>query len=168
MRYRNAHKAEIKRRMYRATDRKWDMLFTFFSSSILFLAYGIVFLLTNISGGVVFGVLMLMLSALFFFSYRWLLGKLQTTKEIRIWLSGSDEVIVTLATLVSVALSEVYSENWLFLLAVGGAYGTYKLWIYSKPYWRFHFFRAAREYFRELSTYRPNKQRQHRPSGRTG
>lgn len=159
MRYRNAHKAEIKRRMYRATDRKWDALYTSFAFSILFVAYGISFLLTKTSGGVVFGVLMLILSVLFFISYRWLLGKLQATKEIRRWLSGLDQAIVTLITLVSVVLSEVYSEHWIFFLAFGGAYATYKLWVYSQPYWRFHFFRAARKYFRELSIYSPNKQR---------
>ena len=73
-----------------------------------------------------------------------------------------DQIIVVTIVAVSVLLSG--HGEWVLVLGMFAvfAFTTQRLWSRPKTFWRLWFFRAARDYFREIKSYtnRPNKRMQ--------
>jgi hypothetical protein len=149
-RYREIHRAEIKRRMFSAMDRRWDALYGAFVASVTLVGFGVDFCLIPRSGSCVIGATFLVLGALFFAAYRWLLHLLQDRGSTREWLKPIDQLITAALICFAVALSNLDSEIWFAAFVMAGAYGTWRLWQNSRPYWRVYYFRAGRQYLREI------------------
>jgi len=152
-RYREIHRAEIKRRTYKAADRRWDALYGAFAASIVLVGSGVKFCFIPQPGSCVIGIICFTLGVLFFAMYKWLLRILQNIGNTREWLKPVDHLIIAGIIGSDIALSN-YSSAWLVVLA--GVYGTWRLLHYSRPHWRTYYFRAGREYFREIESYSPN------------
>lgn len=155
-RYREIHRAEIKRRMYRIVDRRWDALYGAFSASVVLAGFGISFCLIPRSGSCVIGSIFFVLAALFFIMYRWLLRILRNQGNSREWLKPLDHLVIAVIIGLAIALSRLDSGVWLAVFLMAGVFGTWRLRKYSKPHWRTYYFRAGREYFREIKSYRSN------------
>ena len=157
LRYREIHRAEIKRRMHTIVDRRWDALFGAFFTSIVSAGFGVNFCFVPQPGSCVIGSILLFLGAIFFIMYRWLFRILRNQGNTREWLKPLDQLIITAIIGIAVVLSNLDSEAWLAVFLMAGAYGTWRLWKYSRPHWRTYYYRAGREYFREIESYLPKK-----------
>jgi predicted membrane channel-forming protein YqfA (hemolysin III family) len=155
--YREIHRAEIKRLMYREVDRRWDALYGLFSVSIILAIFGVKICLITRPGTCVIGFFIILLGALFYAIYRWLYRTLRNQGNTREWLKPRDQLIIAIIIGLSIVLEDYISGMWFLVFLMAGAYGTWRLWQYSRPHWRIYYFRAGRKYFRELKSYRSNK-----------
>ena len=157
-RYREIHRAEIKWQMHRSVDRRWDALYGAYLSSIILVGFGFEFCFIPRPGSCVIGFIFFSLGAIFFAMYRWLLRVLRRQDKNREWLNPRDQLII--ATLICSAIFLSNDELTLIIvLLLTSAYGTWRLWLNSRPHWRRWYFRAGRDYFREIEGY-TNKRRQ--------
>ena len=153
LKYREIHRVEIKKLMYSNVDRRWDALYGVFAMSITLAVYGVKFCLIPRPEGCVIGVVFFLLGALFYVLYRLLFRTLRNQGDTREWLKPHDQLIIAIMIGLPLALDNDMSGMWFVGFIIAGAYGTWRLWRYSRPYWRIFYFRAGREYFREIKSY---------------
>lgn len=153
LKYREIHRAEIKKLMYSNVDRRWDALYGVFAMSITLAVYGVKFCLIPRPGTCVIGFFVFLLGALSFALYRLLFRILRNQGDTREWLKPHDQLIIAIMIGLPIALEKYMPGMWLAGLFIAGAYGTWRVWQYSGPYWRIFYFRAGREYFREIKSY---------------
>jgi len=146
-RFREIHKAEIKRRMYHATDRRWDALYGALCAGTVLIAFGIRATLGTGKGSAAFGSFFIFLGVIFIASYVLLFQLLRRKDQVREWLTISDHAVIIAGMGIS---ASVPSEYCLVPILAANCYATWKLWQRSKPFWRRYYFFAAREYFREI------------------
>lgn len=152
-RYREIHRAEIKRAMYRAIDQRWEALYGAFSTSIILVGFGIKFCTDPKPGSFLIGGVFFFLGALFFMMHRWLLRALRKKDQNREWLRLRDQVVIT--TPLGFSIFFPYGNLALLLASFlsAGVYSTWRLRQNSQPYWRLWYFRAGCAYFREIKSY---------------
>lgn len=158
-RYREIHRAEIKRRLYRSVDQQWDALFGVFTTSIGLAGFGVRFCLAPIPGSWIIGFVFFSLSALFFAMYRWMLRTLRKRGINSGWINTPDQLIVVALICLAIFLSDSNSAVWLFVFLCAGAYGTWRLRQNLRINLKRYYFREARKYIREIERYSPHPKR---------
>lgn len=161
-RYREIHKAEIKRRLYRYADQQWDAPFGGFATSIGLAGFGVKLCFLPMSGSRIIGLVLFSLSALFFAIYRRSLRTLGKQEINRGWLNTSDQLIVVALICLAVFLSSS-KLVFIFFLLCASAYGTWRLRQNVRIHLRLYYFREAREYIREIERYSPRPKRPTKP-----
>lgn len=162
-RYREIHKAEIKRRLYRYADQQWDAPFGGFATSIGLAGFGVKFCFLPMSGSWIIGLVFFSLSAVFFAMYRRSLRTLGKQEVNRGWLNTSDQLIVVALICLAVFLSGSNQLVLLFFFLCAGGYGTWRLRQNMRTHLRLYYFREAREYIREIERYSPRPKRPTKP-----
>lgn len=142
--------------MYKLVDRRWDALFGTFCASIVLAGFGVklCFIARPASGAG--AVILLVFAALIFTLHKWSLRMLRNQGHTREWLKPLDQLIVVAIIGLAIVLSGFNSGILLVGILVAGVFGTWRSWKCAHPYWRSHYFRAGREYFREIKSYHPN------------
>ena len=123
---------------------------------MVLVATGVRFCLIPRSGACFIGSIFFILGLLFFAAYVWILRALRAQGNTREWLKPLDQLIIAISIGLLILLPGSTPE-----LAVPGfllvsAYATWRLWQNSRPLWRTYYFRAGRDYFREIKSYSPN------------
>ncbi|WP_170152068.1 hypothetical protein [Vogesella indigofera] len=142
--------------MYKLVDRRWDALFGTFCASIVLAGFGVNLCFIARPANDVGAVILFVFAALIFTLHKWSLRMLRNQGHTRDWLKPLDQLIVVAMIGLAIALSGFNSGLSLAGIIVAGVFGTWRAWKYARPYWRSHYFRAGREYFREIKSYRPN------------
>jgi hypothetical protein len=143
--------------MRKNVGRKWGALFNTFLAGAVFAAIGAKFWLVNNQASYIIGCVFLMLGALLFLLYIWLYRILKNQSNTHEWLRPLDLLISAAIAALAIAIASADSVIWLAVMLLTGVYATWRLLKYARPYWRIYYFRVARDYFREIRKYRPNK-----------
>ena len=156
-RYREIHRAEIKRRLHHYGNQQWDGPVCAFATSIIFAGFGVSFCFAPIPGSWIIGVVFFSLSALFFAIYRQFLRILRKRKIE--WLNTSDQLIIAALLCLAIFLSGSNSAVWFFAFLCAGAYVSWRLRQNLRIHLKRNYFREAREYIREIERYSPRPKR---------
>ena len=158
-RYHEIHRVEIKRRLYRYADQRWDALLGAFATSIIFAGFGVSFFFSPIQGSWIIGFVFFFLSALFFAMYRWLLRTLRKRGVDSGWLNTSDQLIFIALICLAIFLSDSNELVFFFFFLCAGTYSTWRLRQNLRIHLKRYYFREAREYIREIERYSPRPKR---------
>jgi len=157
-RYREIHRAEIKSLMYSMVSGpvgRWNIFYAAFMPGVILASFGVEFCLIPKFGSCFIGAVLFILAALFFATYLRSLRALRTQGDAREWLKLSDHLIITAIISSSVTFSTyTHSKMWFLMFFMALAYSAWRFYQYSRPYWRSFYFRAGREYFRQIKSYR--------------
>jgi hypothetical protein len=143
--FREIHRAEIKRLMYRQVDRRWDAVFVLYVVGIILCIASLQFFFFDDSFARLLAVVFLLLGITFFVCSRKLLRILRKQKNVRAWLKPIDELIVAIISILTVVIDSTEIANGLYLVMF--IYSNWRIWKYTRPYWKLYYFRTAREYF---------------------
>ncbi len=151
-RFRNIHRQEIRRLLYRHVDRLWDAAFGTYAAGIVFLVLGLWSL--QAGGLIVFGIVSIALSVVFFCGYIVGSKRLHRRGLLPVWFNAADHLAIGVALLGFVLSPSIVRP---FMGIVIGAFATLRMRRLWRPHWRVLFFREARTYFRDLARWQPNK-----------
>lgn len=155
-RYREIHRDQIKRRMYKVVEYRWETLYATFVASIVLAVMGVKFCFISRSGSCGIGAFLFFLGALFFFMYRWALRIFRRQWKMRVWFTTLDQLIMAGFIGLGIVLSDYVELIWLAGFLIALSYANWKFWKYMRPLWRIYYFRTAREYFRDIESYSPS------------
>lgn len=151
-RLREVHRAEIKRRMNYYIDKRWDGLYFAFGTSVVLVGAGIRFCLIPRPGSYYIGAFFIIMGALFFGTYLFILKSLRSEVTNFLWLTPLEQLIIAAHIGISIGMG-LPVEMVFPLLLLTGVYATWRLWRKAGPLWRIYYFRAGRDYFREVKGY---------------
>lgn len=151
-RLREVHRAEIKRRMNYYIDKQWDGLYLAFGTSIALTGVGARFCQIQQPNAYYIGAFFITLGSLFLAAYFSLLKTLRRKTASLVWLTPLEQFGIAATTGCSIGLG-LPIELILPLLLLTGVYATWRLWRKAAPLWRIYYFRAGRDYFREVKSY---------------
>jgi hypothetical protein len=150
---REVHRAEIKRRMNHYVDSRWDGLYGAFGASVVLVGVGVRFSLIPRPGAYYISAILFLLGALFFGAYLWLLKTMQSKENTFVWLTPAEQFIIAVPLGFAIAMHSIPVELIASLMLLAGIFATWRLWKKAGPMWRIYFFRAGRDYFREVKSY---------------
>lgn len=155
-RFREIHRSQIQKRLYRSVDQQWDALLAVFSASIILIGFGVRFCVLARSGSGLLGGFFLFLGGCFFVIYRSHLKTLSKRYDTQ-WLTGRDQLTYIAIYSPAVFLSEIHPGFMLPFIFGAGVFGVWRLRSNLRPHWRRYYFRVARAYIREIHKYGSGK-----------
>ncbi|EFP96575.1 hypothetical protein VIBC2010_05354 [Vibrio caribbeanicus ATCC BAA-2122] len=155
IRYREIHRAEIKRLLYSRVKRTWNSLLVTYASSLVLIIGGadLIFESSGVSAAIILGLLCQLMGVGFFFVYKSLARSFKRSGYAREWLSSKNMMVVCLIIVVSDLFQVIFQNQQVIILAFGTsitwAYANWKLRINIKPLWRIYYYKEARIYLRQ-------------------
>lgn len=151
--FRELHRAEIRRLMKHGLNRKWEALYTGLLTGLMFFGFGLRLLIhgTDADSSMVFAFICFLLSILFLGLY---LGVSKSREQGGVFpetLSLPDLAIQSLLMIAPIVAG--LRIDWAVFagLSLALLHGSWMTYARARPYWRIWYFRAAREYFRDLN-----------------
>lgn len=150
---REVHRAEIKRRMNHYIDSRWDGLYCAFGASVVLLGIGVRYSHFERPSAFYISAIFFFLGVLFIGAYLWLLQALRSKENAFVWLTPMEQLSFAMPVGFAIAMPSVQIELIVTLMLLAGFYTTWRLLKKAGPLWRTYYFRAGRDYFREVKSY---------------